>query len=62
MYLSDVFTATANLAGICALAVPSYPTPEGLPIGLQILGPAFGEGQVLHIGHAFEKSRLRQGR
>ena len=62
MYLSDVFTATANLAGICALAVPSYPTPEGLPVGLQILGPAFGEGQVLHIGHAFEKSRMRQGR
>jgi aspartyl-tRNA(Asn)/glutamyl-tRNA(Gln) amidotransferase subunit A len=61
MYLSDVFTATANLAGICALAVPSYPTPEGLPVGLQILGPAFGEGRVLHIGHAFEKSRLRQG-
>ncbi len=54
MYLSDVFTATANLAGICALSVPAQPTPEGLPVGLQILGPAFGEEQVLHIGHAFE--------
>ncbi|HAS82299.1 MAG TPA: Asp-tRNA(Asn)/Glu-tRNA(Gln) amidotransferase GatCAB subunit A [Verrucomicrobia bacterium] len=55
MYLSDVFTATANLAGICAMSVPSYPTPEGLPVGLQILGPAFGEERILHIGHAFEK-------
>ncbi len=55
MYLSDVFTATANLAGICAMSVPSYPTPEGLPVGLQILGPAFGEERILHVGHAFEK-------
>lgn len=55
MYLSDVFTATANLAGICALTVPARPTPEGLPVGLQILGPAFGEEKILHIGHAFER-------
>jgi len=55
MYLSDVFTATTNLAGICALSVPAQPTAEGLPIGLQVLGPAFGEERVLHIGHAFEK-------
>lgn len=60
MYLSDVFTATANLAGICAMSVPSFPTPEGLPVGLQILGPAFGEEQVLHIGHAFEKRLGKQ--
>jgi len=59
MYLSDVFTATANLAGICALAVPAAPTPEGLPVGLQILGPAFGEERVLHIGHAFERRLAR---
>lgn len=55
MYLSDVFTATANLAGICALSLPSYPTAEGLPIGLQILGPAFGEEKALGVGHALEQ-------
>lgn len=54
MYLSDVFTVTANLAGICALSVPAQPTSEGLPVGLQIMGPAFGEARILHIGHAFE--------
>jgi len=59
MYLSDVFTATANLAGICALSVPSYPTPSGLPVGLQILGPALGEMQVLRVGHAFELQRAK---
>ncbi len=61
MYLSDVFTATANLAGICAMSVPAQPTPEGLPVGLQILGPAFGEERVLHIGHAFERKRKGGG-
>ncbi len=57
MYLSDVFTATANLAGICAMSVPSYQTADGLPVGLQILGPAFGEGTLLRTGHAFEQYR-----
>ena len=54
MYLNDVFTATANLAGIPALSVPCRPTDEGLPVGLQILGPAFDEETVLHVGHAYE--------
>lgn len=57
MYLSDVFTATANLAGVCALSVPASTTPDGLPVGLQILGPAFGEESILGIGHAFERGR-----
>ncbi len=57
MYLSDVFTATANLAGICAMSVPSYATSEGLPVGLQILGPALGEEQILRVGHAFEQRK-----
>ena len=59
MYLSDVFTATANLAGICAMSVPSYQTPGGLPVGLQILGPALGEEPVLRVGHAFELQRKK---
>lgn len=57
MYLSDVFTATANLAGICAMSIPAAPAPDGLPIGLQILGPAFGEPAILRVGHAFEQSQ-----
>lgn len=55
MYLSDVFTATANLAGICSMSVPSYPTADGLPVGLQILGPSLGEERILRVGHAFEQ-------
>ena len=54
MYFNDVFTATANLAGIPALSVPCRPTDEGLPVGLQVLGPAFDEETVLHVGHAYE--------
>ncbi len=54
MYLSDIFTATTNLAGICAMSVPCAVPSGALPIGLQILGPAFGEPAVLRVGHAFE--------
>ncbi len=60
MYLSDVFTATANLAGIPALSVPCPPTDAGLPVGLQVLGPAFGEAQILRVGHAYETARNAQ--
>lgn len=57
MYLGDVFTVTANLAGICGLSVPCGLTGERLPVGLQILGPAFEEKRVLRIGHAYETAR-----
>ncbi len=56
MYLSDIFTATANLAGICAMSVPCAVPAGSLPVGLQILGPAFGEGMVLRTGHAYEQA------
>jgi len=56
MYLSDAFTVPANLAGICGLAVPCGLTGDGLPIALQILGPAFGEPTILRVGHAYEQS------
>ncbi|MDA0576586.1 MAG: Asp-tRNA(Asn)/Glu-tRNA(Gln) amidotransferase subunit GatA [Verrucomicrobia bacterium] len=57
MYLGDIFTVTANLAGIAGLSVPCGATPEGLPIGLQILGPAMKEENVLRVGHANETAR-----
>jgi len=57
MYLSDIFTATANLAGNCAMSVPCGIGGEsGLPVGLQIIGPAFREENILRVGYAYGKS------
>jgi aspartyl-tRNA(Asn)/glutamyl-tRNA(Gln) amidotransferase subunit A len=55
MYLCDIFTATVNLAGICGMSVPCGKSKDGLPIGLQVLGPALGEEAILRVGHAYEK-------
>ncbi len=54
MYLNDVFTLPASLAGICGLSVPCGFDDENLPIGLQLLGPAFAEAMVLRVGHAYQ--------
>ncbi|MBL8092881.1 MAG: Asp-tRNA(Asn)/Glu-tRNA(Gln) amidotransferase subunit GatA [Anaerolineales bacterium] len=56
MYLEDVFTLPPSLAGITGLSVPCGRDDAGLPIGLQLLGPAFGEAQVLRVGHAYEQT------
>jgi aspartyl-tRNA(Asn)/glutamyl-tRNA(Gln) amidotransferase subunit A len=56
MYLGDIFTVTANLAGICGISIPCGFTGDRLPIGLQILGPAFGEEKILRAAFAFEQS------
>ena len=53
MYLSDVYTLGASLAGICAISVPCGAS-GGLPIGLQLIGPAFGEGTLLRAAAAVE--------
>jgi len=55
MYLGDIFTVPANLAGLCGLSVPCGKTASGLPVGLQILGPAFGEGAILRAAYAYEQ-------
>lgn len=55
MYLSDLFTIPANLAAIPAISVPGGYTKAGLPFGLQIMGPAFGEGRILQVAHVVEK-------
>ena len=60
MYLGDIFTATANLGGICALSVPCGCTSAGLPVGLQLLGPAFGEADLLRVAHAYEQKGKKQ--
>jgi aspartyl-tRNA(Asn)/glutamyl-tRNA(Gln) amidotransferase subunit A len=54
MYLADIYTISANLAGICGLSVPCGLDRQGLPIGLQILGPALGEQTVLRVGRVCE--------
>ena len=55
MYLSDIFTVPASLAGLPAITVPSGFSKEGLPLGLQILGPRFGEEPVFAAAGAFER-------
>ena len=55
MYLSDIYTISVNLAGIVGLSLPCAFSEEGLPIGLQIMGPHFSEERVLALGHQFEK-------
>jgi aspartyl-tRNA(Asn)/glutamyl-tRNA(Gln) amidotransferase subunit A len=54
MYLQDVFTIPANLAGICGVSIPGG-FSEGLPVGLQLLGNAFKEDIILRIADAFEQ-------
>lgn len=55
MYLSDIYTISANLAGICAISVPCGFDPRGLPIGMQLMGPAFGEAKLLAAAHQFQQ-------
>lgn len=54
MYLADVFTAPQPLAGIPALSMPLGEV-DGLPVGMQLMGPQFGEGKILQAGYAYEK-------
>ena len=57
MYLSDVFTISCNLAGICGISIPcGFTKSPKLPIGLQLLGKPFGEEAILKIAHAYEQS------
>jgi aspartyl-tRNA(Asn)/glutamyl-tRNA(Gln) amidotransferase subunit A len=57
MYLSDVFTISCNLAGICGLSLPcGFSAEPKLPIGLQLLGKPFGESTILKIAHAYEQA------
>ena len=56
MYLSDIYTITASLAGNAGISVPCGKTSEGLPVGMQILTSHFEEGKLLKIADAFEKA------
>lgn len=57
MYLGDIYTVPVNIAGLPALALPCGKDGEGLPIGMQLIGPAFSEELLFCLGNAFEQSR-----
>lgn len=66
MYLSDIYTITANLAGLPAISIPCLPVEaqaksggnaEGLPVGLQITGPQMSEPKILQVAYAYEQSK-----
>jgi aspartyl-tRNA(Asn)/glutamyl-tRNA(Gln) amidotransferase subunit A len=54
MYLADIYTVTADLAGIPGISIPCGSTRENLPIGMQILGRHFDESTILRLAHSFE--------
>jgi aspartyl-tRNA(Asn)/glutamyl-tRNA(Gln) amidotransferase subunit A len=59
MYLADIFTVTADLAGIPGISVPCGETKENLPIGLQILGKHFDESTILRVAYTYEQEHKR---
>jgi aspartyl-tRNA(Asn)/glutamyl-tRNA(Gln) amidotransferase subunit A len=56
MYLADIYTVTANLAGIPGISIPCGQTRENLPIGMQIFGKHFDEATILRVANAYEKA------
>jgi aspartyl-tRNA(Asn)/glutamyl-tRNA(Gln) amidotransferase subunit A len=62
MYLADIYTIAVNLAGICALSLPCGFTRAGLPVGLQLMGPALGERPLLRAAQACEQASGLGGR
>jgi aspartyl-tRNA(Asn)/glutamyl-tRNA(Gln) amidotransferase subunit A len=56
MYLNDVFTVTVNLAGLPGISVPAGLDPQGLPLGLQLIGKALDEGTLFSLAGAVEQA------
>jgi aspartyl-tRNA(Asn)/glutamyl-tRNA(Gln) amidotransferase subunit A len=57
MYLADIYTVTASLAGICGVTVPCGTTAAGLPVGMQVLATHFGEGTAFRVARAVEDAQ-----
>lgn len=57
MYLSDIYTVTANLAGVPGINIPCGLSAESLPIGFQLLGPYWSESTLLRLSHAYQEAR-----
>ncbi len=62
MYLSDIFTISVNLAGLPGMSIPCGYDGDGLPIGMQMIGPAFSEETIFRTGDAYERSRAQAKR
>jgi aspartyl-tRNA(Asn)/glutamyl-tRNA(Gln) amidotransferase subunit A len=60
MYLSDILTISVNLAGLPGISVPCGADAHGMPVGLQLIGPAFGEEAILRAGDAWERAGAYQ--
>jgi aspartyl-tRNA(Asn)/glutamyl-tRNA(Gln) amidotransferase subunit A len=60
MYLEDIYSVAASLAGICGMSVPAGETAAGLPIGVQVLGKHFDESTVLRVGAAIEAAQKKR--
>jgi len=58
MYLSDIYTVTGDLAGVPCMSVPAGKTPDGLPVGLQIIANHFNETAMFRVADAFEKASI----
>jgi aspartyl-tRNA(Asn)/glutamyl-tRNA(Gln) amidotransferase subunit A len=58
MYLADIYTVTASLAGICGVSVPSGSTAAGLPVGMQVLAAHLNEGTAFRVARAVEAAHL----
>ena len=58
MYLADIYTVTASLAGICGVTVPCGATSEGLPVGMQVLATHFGESKAFRVARAVEAAEI----
>jgi aspartyl-tRNA(Asn)/glutamyl-tRNA(Gln) amidotransferase subunit A len=56
MYLNDIFTIASNLTGTPAISIPCGFDAKGLPIGLQIQGPAFSEARILDVAHRYQQA------
>ena len=56
MYLQDIFTISANLAGLPAISIPCGLSKNNLPLGLQLLAPQLQDAKVFQFAHAFEKA------
>jgi aspartyl-tRNA(Asn)/glutamyl-tRNA(Gln) amidotransferase subunit A len=59
MYLNDIFTVTVNMAGLPGISVPAGLSSEGTPLGLQLIGPAFGEATLLRAAQVIEDAAGR---
>jgi aspartyl-tRNA(Asn)/glutamyl-tRNA(Gln) amidotransferase subunit A len=57
MYLNDIYTVTANLAGVPGISVPCGLSSERLPIGFQLIGPYWSEPALLRLSHGYEQAR-----